>query len=102
VRAGVLLILRALHTGLGRWLAVGHPVASSAPAPKRRAKPRKRARDPKEHGAEAGRAAAPSPGRSGCSWFDLDPGALTPPRSAEDEDAAAWYASHFRQGWPRQ
>jgi hypothetical protein len=30
----------------------------------------------------------------GCDTFES-------PRSAEDADAREWYASHFRQGWPR-
>jgi hypothetical protein len=44
------------------------------------------------------------PERAGCSWFGCDPDALSRalPRSAdeaEEAEAAAWWASHFRQGW---
>ncbi len=42
--------------------------------------------------------AAPAPEAKRACSFDLPPLELT--RSTDDE-AEAWYASHFRQGWPR-
>lgn len=42
--------------------------------------------------------------KRGGSWFDFESEELQTamPRSAEDEDVAAWFARHFRQGWSRQ
>ena len=39
--------------------------------------------------------------RKRTSWFDCAPGTLPLPRSAEDEEAEAWYRAHFRSGWPQ-
>jgi hypothetical protein len=67
-------IARALHTALGRWLA-------KADQPARTIDKRK----------------------SVC-WFDVEPGALAPPREPDDEDEDDWYRRHFRingQPWKK-
>ena len=45
----------------------------------------------------AWRGEAAVPQRNAVCWFDRQPGALAPPRSAEQIEADEWMRRHFRQ-----
>jgi hypothetical protein len=96
MRAAAVRILRALHAALGRWLAVVDP--PSAVLKGNRPKPRARTRKPKrvKQPAVKGRSSSfgPLSERNGVSWFDLESGTLTPPKSADDEDIEQWASAH--------
>jgi hypothetical protein len=97
MRAAAVRILRALHAALGRWLAL---IDSPSPVLKgNRNRPRARTtRKPKRVNRPAvkGRSSSfgPLSERKGVSWFDLEPGTLTPPKSADDEDIEQWASAH--------
>lgn len=86
-------ILRALHTALGRWLALHDQPAAVVKGPRARMRRSGRKRV-NPHTAMA----APS-ARKGTSWFDLEPGTLAPPKSADEEEMEAWDRARFRN-WP--
>lgn len=44
--------------------------------------------------AEADQPVAPK--RKSYSWFDCEPGAFAPPKSADEEEAEAFYRTHFK------
>jgi hypothetical protein len=93
MRAAAVRILRALHTALGCWLGETDQPAAVV---KGNTKPRARTRKSKrvnQHTAVA----APS-ARKAVSWFDLEPGTIAPPKSADEEESDAWYRAHFRNG----
>jgi hypothetical protein len=111
VRAAAVRVLRALHTALGRWLALAdQPAAVVKPATMRQgARTDLASRDAKSAGVGRARtgksrrkrgnqhtAVAVPSARKGTSWFDLDPGTLTLPKSADEEESEAWYRAHFR------
>jgi hypothetical protein len=91
MRAAAIRILRALHATLGRWLALVDP--PSAVLKVNRHEPRARTRKSKrgnQHAADS----RPTIERKSCSWFDLEPGTLAPPRNAEEDEIEAWARAH--------
>lgn len=98
-------ILRSLHNALGRWLALVDP--PSAVLKGNRDKPRARTRKSKRVNEPAVKRPSPSSfgplsKRKGVSWFDLEPGSIAPPKSADEEESDAWYRAHFRNGPERR
>jgi hypothetical protein len=92
-------ILRALHNWLGRWLsAQAQPGVDGKTNRRGSDKPQAR----KSGGKRANpHTAAPGPAieRKRTSWFDVEPGTIAPPKSAEEEEMEDWDRAHFRN-WP--
>jgi hypothetical protein len=93
MKAAAVRILRALHAALGRWLSVAD---QSAAVVKGNANPRARTRKSGHKRFNQHTAVAVPSARKGVSWFDLEPGTIAPPKSAEEEESDEWYRAHFR------
>jgi hypothetical protein len=93
MKAAAVRILRTLHTALGRWLGEADQPAAAV---KGNTKPRAR-KFVRKRGNQHASIEAPS-ARKGGSWFDLEPGTIAPPKSADEEESDAWYRAHFRNG----
>lgn len=98
----VVRIMRALHAALGRRLALHQPVKANCGSYFGSPDKKPRSRKPKSGGKRADpQTAAPGHAieRKRTSWFDVEPGTIAPPKSADEEEMEAWDRAHFRN-WP--
>jgi hypothetical protein len=104
-RATLLRILTTVHAALGRWIAeikiratmrIGELSKELEKAPSGPGRGKKSLPTTgKPFKTEALKAAGISTSeRKACCWFDLPPGTLAPPRTAEELEDEAWCRAH--------